>query len=95
MGQNFDDYSGFQQTPGMPILVSVKVELSRKLYENIYIFEPQKRIVSAETIRGNTLHGWFPSLNIRRLLQKRCQPIVNMLETTLQLGVETDFSRQK
>ena len=33
----------------------IKVKLLRKLYENIYIFQPQKRIVSAETIRGNTV----------------------------------------
>ncbi len=25
MGQNFDDYSGFQQTPGMPILLQHSV----------------------------------------------------------------------
>ena len=36
-----------------------------KLYENIYIFQPQKRIVSAETISGNTVpFTFFPNLII-------------------------------
>ena len=29
----------------------------RKLYENFHIFHFQKQIVSAETIRGNTVHS--------------------------------------
>ena len=31
----------------------LKIAIMRKLYENFYIFHFQKRIVSAETIRGN------------------------------------------
>ena len=47
----------------LPSIVSVatiqfmkkKIAIMRKLYENFHIFHFQKRIVSAETIRGNTV----------------------------------------
>ena len=41
----------------------IKVKLLQKLYENIYIFQPQKSIVSAETIRGNKVIDEFTSEN--------------------------------
>ena len=36
-------------------LLSKKISIMRKLYENFHIFHFQKRIVSAKTIRGNTV----------------------------------------
>ena len=41
------------------------------------------------------LETYRKNRKLRRFLQKIFQPILNKLETTLQLGVETDFSRQK
>ena len=37
------------------------------VYENIYIFRPQKKIVSAETICGNTLDSTEIKINIMNL----------------------------
>ena len=56
------NYANSQNTIQLPPLNSfrsiyyIKVKLLRKVqYENIYIFQPQKRIVSAENVRGNTV----------------------------------------
>ena len=37
----------------------IKIAIMQKLYENFHIFHFQKRIVSAETIRGNTVCAAF------------------------------------
>ena len=36
--------------------VAAKIAIKRKLYEKFHFFYFQKRIVSAETIRGNTVN---------------------------------------
>ena len=63
----------------------------QKLYENFHIFYFQKRIVSVETIRGNTVYKemWYkyltlnPEVEVRMLHQKLSQPILQ------ELGVKT------
>jgi hypothetical protein len=36
MGQNFDDYPGFHQTPGMPILLQQSVQTTKRCFKTDY-----------------------------------------------------------
>ena len=47
--------SHFNSFRGNYSIYEVKIAIMQKLYENFHIFYFQKRIVSAETIRGNTV----------------------------------------
>ena len=44
MGQNFDDYPGFQQIPGMPIL------LQQVLWHNCRKFQPETLQIQASNL---------------------------------------------
>ena len=52
--ENYGKYRISRKSFLLGILLFIK--LLRKLFESLYILKMQKRIVSAETIRGNTVY---------------------------------------
>jgi hypothetical protein len=56
----------------------------RKLYENFHIFHFQKRIVSAETIRGNTVTVFLSELVMPKKEGKKFKSIASC--QTFKLG---------
>ena len=46
----------------------IREKLLRQLFENFYILQTQKRIVSAETVRGNTVSYILLTLNLISML---------------------------
>ena len=56
-----------------------------KLYENFYIFHFQKRIVSAETIRGNMVIEEFSLTGLTAKLPKSKTPVMMTSKEDLKL----------
>jgi hypothetical protein len=58
----------------------------RKLYENFHIFHFQKRIVSAETVRGNTIVSQLKPSNIQckgKKVEGDSQIVIGLMETIM------------
>ena len=54
--ENDGKYRNYTKSFLLGILLLLFIKLLRKLFEILYVFKMQKRIVSAETIRGNQVH---------------------------------------